>query len=166
MERQTIENHTPSMLVLEPGRDIGMGEWRVGSDVLFTSGASTCVVLAAHNKTTGRGLLGHFSTLAKTDRDYNDTHAFEEAVAELSTLGDPIETEISLLGAGPYFEDGVDTVAEDREYAVQTLLSYAKKHDLPNDSVALDWSPTQHTSIDVKLDCRLGILEVQPVSYS
>jgi hypothetical protein len=135
-------------------REVGMGEWAMGKNLLHTEGASTCIVLVAHNDETGIGMLGHFTAVGMEQgrRKINDKEKFIEAINLLDELGDPKYTNVVLVGGAPFMENGLDTVDEDRKFAVNALL-------LTGWAPQTEWSP-QNQVVDVRLRNHEGILQV------
>lgn len=162
MELLHTKHSAANSLLIDLEYDINMGEFCIEKNggELGTGGVSTCVVLVAHNSESRYGLLGHFSGLEDKTDTYSDIERFNEAVSSLPQLGDPKHTQIVLLGAKPYIEDGVDATQVDREYATQKTLEFARNYSMPNDSVVFDWSPL-NTDVDVKLNCATGALIIE-----
>jgi hypothetical protein len=145
------------------GRDIDTDDWEISDSGLYTSGAAPCIVMAGHNPESGRGLLGHFPSVAdhRKAAGSEHTHAekFESAVEDLIRLGEPRTTEIWLGGGAPFMFEGLDTVTPDREQARRVAADHLSKMDLTGDLLNIRWSDMGH-SIDVELDCQAGILLV------
>lgn len=136
--------------------DIGMGEWRLGTNTLISTSASTCILLAAYNDRTKRGLVGHFTALAtKNAADRSDIMQFAEASREVKTLGD-LEGTVAWLGGGALVRSMEAEVEADRLLARKILSELSA---LPADDIAETWSPADKTA-DVQLDCNSGLLAV------
>lgn len=154
-------------------KEVSQGEWRMGGDQLMTIGVATAVVVVAHNATTGRGLLGQFTSIAPenmTDprlaNERFDTDVFDEALAAISTLGPPAANEIWIGGAAMYprpGDDEDDLTTRDREYASRMLIQAMLDNDLPVEAIVTSWSSRQE-DIVVRLNCRTGILFVNRVT--
>lgn len=132
--------------------DIGMSQWKAGAGSLLTTGASTCIILAAHNGETHRGLIGHFGAIIAERGGYEDGDMFRQAIEEVLRLGGLDTTSVWLGGGAPNIYKGRDNVAEDRQY------SQEKVEGMGVESV-IEWSPAGHV-IDAELDCQSGILVV------
>lgn len=139
--------------------EVDMGTWEISADRLFSMGVLTCIVLAAHNDETNRGLLGHFSAVAKPDAGYSDKQIFQTALKEVANLGDPLATSLFLGGGTAHDKTGIDTVEPDRRYAEERVREFCSDFRLPNDQVSIEWSQPDR-AIDVELDCATGILAV------
>src|SRR4051812_7438611 len=99
--------------------EVDMNQYQIGESdkILITKGASTCIILAAHNSSTGMGLLGHFSDTPGRFSLSEDT-LFKKALRDSLSLGDIESTRFYLCGAAftPVVETGA--VQEDRETAI------------------------------------------------
>lgn len=149
------------LLFCDPARgDIGMGESRVSSDRLLTTGVATCIVVAAHNQETRRGLLGHFVTLS-TDEAFSDKDSFHAALDDIAHLGNPLMTSVFLGGGTPFIseDDGQNVVTEDRRYAEEETRKLCAGFKLPSDQVIVEWSELGR-AIDIELSCVEGVLVV------
>lgn len=144
--------------------DIAMGEWTRSDEMLYSLGASTCIILAAHNEETERGLMGHFSCISDgPDVPYSNQASFNEALAAIPDLGDPLMSSVFLGGGKPCVLDDEDTVEADRVYAERAVMDVAQRIKLPGDQVVVEWSEADR-AIDVELDCATGILVVHNAS--
>lgn len=140
--------------------DVDMGGWKVSSKELKTSGASTCIVLAAHNESTRQGMIGHFSSIAEEPPgDFRHGQSFREAIAAINSLGDPTATTIWLGGGAPFIEDGKDSVEQDRSLAEELTSQYIKDSVIPETQLEIEWSE-QGRVLDIELNCEIGILVV------
>ena len=140
--------------------DIEMGTWEKGAGSLLSLAASTCIILAAHNDETKFGLLGHFSSIAEEGGDgYSDKESFRQAVAAISSLGNPGETSVWLGGGTSHVWEGEDETEEDRLYAEKNVREHAAELRVHGDQVKAEWSAAKCV-IDVELDCVSGILAV------
>jgi hypothetical protein len=138
--------------------DIGQGEWRMGNGNLVTSAASTCIILAAHNEQTKRGLLGHFSAVTEESQEGQDSkRSLDEALDVIGSLGDPEATSIWLGGGTPHLQAEIDTAEQDRAYVDRKIHEVAASLKIGEDQIDTAWSEAGHI-IDVELDCAKGIL--------
>ncbi len=160
VEKIQYEGSEPIQFVFcDPAKgDINMGESRISSDRLLTTGISTCTAIAAHNQETKRGLLGHFTTLS-TDEKFSDKQNFHAALSNIVNLGDPLATSIFLGGATPLAceNGGQDIITEDRQYAEAETRKLCDSFRLPSDQIMVEWSALNR-AIDVELGCAEGIL--------
>jgi hypothetical protein len=137
-----------------------MGEWRISEDRLATYGASTCIVLAAHNSETGKGLLGHFSSISERESgNFRHGEEFRQSIDALSQLGEHQHNSIWLGAGKPLIVDGIDTVMPDRKLAQRAILGYLDEHGTPIEQVKVVWSAPQRV-MDVELNCLTGRLDV------
>src|SRR3546814_15738508 len=86
--------------------NINIGDWSVSADRLMTSGASTCIVLAAHNDSEKQGLMGHFTAISEPKSVDNSSQSFVDALHAVKDIGDPGETTIWVGGGMPFAEIG------------------------------------------------------------
>lgn len=154
--------------VLTPSRrvdDIPIGEFAHGEDVLFTSGIGSGLVLAAHNRETSEGLLGHFGSLTDQTAELpaNQT-AFMNAMIELVELGPPRETYVWMGGTAPLTERGYDPAKCDRDFAVGYLRGLRQAHSFAPETFSTDWLKPK-TAINVTLACDMGMLAVARYNY-
>lgn len=140
--------------------EVGMGEWRIREKgILVTVGASTCIVLAAHNEQTGKALLGHFASISSTAQRYNNAPQFEQAVGSIDDIGDPTSTDVWLGGGASFLERGVDVVETERLFAEERIARYLGENGLAGDRLTVAWSRPDQV-IDVALDAFDGSLSV------
>ncbi len=142
--------------------DLDMGEWSVSEQQLATSGVATCIVLAAHNQLTSRGLLGHFSAISFDEGEpsrFNNRQSFLDAIAGLPSLGEPAQTDVWLGGAAPALVDGKEYGTDtDKLEAEIAVLQYLDEYSQPEDRLRKQWSPQSNTVLAVELDCPSGKL--------
>lgn len=135
------------------------------NEQLYTAGAGPCVVMAAHNQTTHKGLVGHFtgvepsSPAREAGIASDEIQTFEEAVQALLALGDPSETAIWLGGGAPFIEAGRDTVNPSRQRAEEIIKQCVPEMGILSGNVQIEWSQRERV-VSLELDCRLGFLVV------
>jgi len=135
--------------------EIEPGQWRESYDRLLSVGASTCLILAAHNSYTHKGLMGHFSNLV-APRSGITTHEaeFQQAVDTLPKLGRITHTDIWLGGAAPFIEEDTDTNVPNRDKAAEVIQEYLRGRRLSAERhLTIDWSEPGMV-IDAQLFCR------------
>lgn len=141
-------------------RDIDMGEWGIGQDELMTFGASSCLVIAAHNEQTRRGLVGHFSSIAKSGGgEHRHQESFLSAVDGLNRLGNPQDNCIWLGGGAPHVMNGVDESEPERQFAEIAIRRYIDENDMPIPQAKVQWSGPGSV-VDIELDCPSGVLSI------
>ena len=138
--------------------DIDMGSFRIGDGTLFTSAAFTCIALAAHNSESGRGLVGHFNSIASLGQ-HSSQEPFRDALSSIASLGKAEHTDIWLGGGSPSISRGEDIVLTDRQLAEGAVTEFAANFRLPENHVEVEWSDEAHV-VDVELDCPSGVLVV------
>jgi hypothetical protein len=165
VERLRYDSHSEvrPILLVGPVKDIGTGSSDFSGDQLYTTGASSCVVMAAHNTATNEGMIGHFTSIAtqhgRVTATWAGSQIFLNAVNNLPKLGAPEETEI-WLGAGmPLLRRGQDIVEPDKFQAAKMISKYLGRLGLSESLLQTDWSDKER-AIDVELDCALGLLVV------
>jgi chemotaxis receptor (MCP) glutamine deamidase CheD len=153
--------------------EVFQGEWRYGVSKLTTMSVASCVVLAAHNRSTKRGMIGHFSCISPTaqsnpqlSNEQFDTNAFNNSVDYLPNLGLLSDTQIWLGGAALYTDDSTEirngTLA-DRLYAEARVADLVRRYGVVDDVIIRDWNTTEN-ELYIRLDCESGSLFVQPVA--
>ena len=143
-----------------PSFEIGMGQFVVEKGNLITRGASTCIVIAAHNKISKKGMLTHLSSLTSTDASASEQRdVLEQALSAVTSWGDGEHTKIQVLGGSHLREGGklLSSSKRNRDY-VQNRLSQFRLV-LPVENIRVDWLDDDR-SIDVELNTKLGTLAV------
>lgn len=154
---------------------VNLGEWALGKRVFMAIGVSSGIVVAAHNKATGDGLLGHFSLLSPelahdshVADDHIHTDAFAEALAMIKRLGPPAETDIWLGGAADCTAASTDmglTIEGERQFAQLALQQVMQDTAIPVAHIQTSWSGNQEDLI-VQLNSRNGVLLVNHLESS
>ncbi len=142
--------------------EVDVDELKYGKQSLLTLGASTCLVIAAHNTDTNMGLLGHFSSPTKRKSQTSSSNIYEQALEALPKLGPTPRTSIWLGGASPLRLGELDVSAENRQYAKDKLELYLDRFRLPETLVSVNWTP-EMTRINASLACDTGHLVVESV---
>jgi hypothetical protein len=138
--------------------DIDPGKYHMGNGNLVTTAASTCIVLAAHNEQTRRGLLGHFSAVTEESQEGQDSkRSLEKALDAVGSLGDPEATSIWLGGGAPHMQAEIDMTEQDRAYVNRKVHEVAAGLKIGGDQIDIAWSGAGRV-IDVELDCSKGVL--------
>src|SRR3546814_11388132 len=108
----------------------------------MTSGASTCIVLAAHNDSEKQGLIGHFTAISEPKSVDNSSQSFVDAVHAVKDIGDPGETTIWVGGGMPFADryGKADSVEPDREFAKRIIGKLRLEIALQEGQVIFDWS--------------------------
>jgi len=154
---------------------ISAGEWALGKRTFLAVGVSTGIVIAAHNRDTGDGLLGHFSRIApegladgRIDDEAVQTGAFAEALSMIRRLGPPGNTDIWIGGAADFsnISPEIDlTIEHERQYAQRALHQMMLDTDIPVSRLQTSWSGEQEDLI-VELNSRNGVLLVSHLENS
>lgn len=152
--------------------EVDQGEWRYSSESISTFPVVSCVAVAAHNETTKRGLIGHFSSISRLAqlnrwlrREHLDTDAFNQAIDFLPTLGPLPTTYLWLGGAALHTEESPEiqnAILADRRYAEDRITDMATRNNLSKEQITLSWNKTEY-DLYIHLNCRTGLLLIQPV---
>lgn len=168
---RSLEVASPHYLLPpEPFVEVGQGEWKSGQAEFLTSGVDSCVVLAALNEKSSKGMLGHFSCVAphssaipELENEQSDTLLFNAAVKNIIHLGDPCYTSIWLGGCAMRPESSIrvqQSIRMDRAYAEQKIEELRRQIGLQPEATTAEWNLSPY-DIQVTLNCHLGLLFVQ-----
>jgi hypothetical protein len=140
----------------EYGTDfVTMSEWATTRGTLRTRHAASCVILAAINKQTRTGLLGHFCY-----GDLRDIDFIEEAIEAIAHLGPADSTDIRLAG-GREFENA--PVVSCREEVRQRVISMAEEHGIPIAAIGITWLG-DNQFVDAEIDCQAKNISIEEFS--
>jgi len=140
------------------GKEIHSGECRVTRSSLSTSGASTCIILAALNTETRAGLLGHLS-----HDDVLEGELLEDAAQAIVNLGPAESTQIRLAGGAIYMYDEEFPESADHNQKVEKRIKEIAEQNgipLPNINVSWLWGNDEASAI---VDCHEGTITVEEV---
>lgn len=153
MQITKIETGAPMITFPVPEHDAGMSGWRPSRNSIRTIGASSMILLAAHNEEKKQGIVGHFTHLTASSDHHRKV--LDECLTNVLMLG-PLDKTTLWVGAGAptYHEDiGRVEVHEDRQYIVDEVRSHGVR-------LIADWAPAD-TVTAVKLHCDVGRLLVR-----
>lgn len=142
------------------GEDVEVGNFEYGDGIFSTFGASTCLVLAAHNSGSRMGLLGHFKSFTGGRDDLSDAIIYETALSTLPDLGQLDKTEVWLGGVAPSSLGELDIGEENRQFAQDRLDLYIERFRLSETLVTIGWNP-EGTYISARLACDVGSLVIR-----
>ncbi len=140
--------------------DVEPGNFKHGDSIFSTFGASSGLVIAAHNSDRRLGLLGHFNSFTGGRNGLSDAVIYETALYTLLDLGATEETEVWLGGVSPSRVGEIDVAEENRQYARDRLGIYLERFNIPDTVVRIDWNP-DGTYISARLACDTGRLLVR-----
>lgn len=140
--------------------DVEPGNFQHGDGILSTFGASTGLVMAAHNSDSRLGLLGHFTSFTGGRAGLSDAVMYETAIYTLPDIGPKNTTEIWLGGVAPSRIGDIDLAEENRQYAKDRLGIYLERFSVPDTIIKIEWNP-EGTYISARLACETGRLVVR-----
>lgn len=147
--------------------EVLMDEWRITNDELFTDSVVTCVALAAINRETGLGLLGHFDGITVPEgKIQNDHNIFNRAVSVIPYLGPPKSTYVRLAGAAIYFKYGDPSlsVQEERMYAEEEVRIVATVFGIPSKQIKAGWLwGNEHAKVAINCQKHTIIVEEEMI---
>jgi len=149
-------------------RVLSTDKWLTGEGSYIGVGTACCVLLAAHNAITRKGLLGDFSAIAgdwgKRLRPeyptlYEGMDRFLEAVHAIPALGALANTTVWLGGTCAEWDNvRYDDTDFERAYALQKVNELAE----PGYTVLEPhWTNIPNGVLKAQLDCPEGVLTIQ-----
>lgn len=140
--------------------DVDLGNFEYGEGIFSTFGASTGLVLAAHNSESRMGLLGHFNSFVGGKDGLSDAVVYETALCTLPDLGPLNKTDVWLGGVAPSRIGDLDVAMENRQFAIDRLDAYRERLIITEAPVTISWNP-EGTYISARLACDVGRLLVR-----
>jgi chemotaxis receptor (MCP) glutamine deamidase CheD len=139
-----------------------MGEWREGQDdsVLETRNLGPCIGIAIYELRSKKGFLGHIPLPQDLYSAYNELEdhlrvVFADQPDSFSRMKAWLSGGSSLL-ASAITPGTVGFIKENQDFVASALTDIG----IPKESVQVSWTPENHLSANMSLNCATGTCQI------